>query len=495
VTRLNLRNGAYTAYEYDQAVRLTKLRNFHNSGYLENSFAYEYDLNSNITRIATDMAGLPIVTAYAYDTLNRLTREATCDYMDEYTFDGAGNRTQVVRHEGYEGGGGFVPAPDPANTKVITKTYQYDAAYRLTKDVWSGAENRTKVYYWDAGGRLTRQEADTTGTDTDYNYYWDALDRMTYAQTIIGGVTKTIRYDYNASGLRTQRVVTSEQNRVTKFWTYQGVNIASVQETTPGGGIDPTKDRVYTVAPGQINNALERHRPDYTAGTTDSQYYQYDHRGNVVGVTDAAGDLLHTYHYDAYGRVVHRITAGATQAAPTTDLLFTGKDLDPDTGLYYFNARWYDAEVGRFPRRADLRSNQEQPYEFSGNNPMNRVDPSGHMSYESAWAYCTFGHTLARAVEEDRKAKGGGLYGCASVAIAKCNYIQSCMADYGHSCNTRLRHEIYTPRVPRFVPIFGEFRVEHFHCEVSCGDDGEWHTIGDHMPRSPIYITEPMRPQ
>ena len=27
---------------------------------------------------------------------------------------------------------------------------------------------------------------------------------------------------------------------------------------------------------------------------------------------------------------------------------FTGKDLDEDTGLYYFNARWYDSEVGRF---------------------------------------------------------------------------------------------------------------------------------------------------
>jgi RHS repeat-associated protein len=27
---------------------------------------------------------------------------------------------------------------------------------------------------------------------------------------------------------------------------------------------------------------------------------------------------------------------------------FTGKDLDEDTGLYYFNARWYDAELGRF---------------------------------------------------------------------------------------------------------------------------------------------------
>ena len=27
---------------------------------------------------------------------------------------------------------------------------------------------------------------------------------------------------------------------------------------------------------------------------------------------------------------------------------FTGKEYDPDIGLYYFNARWYDPEIGRF---------------------------------------------------------------------------------------------------------------------------------------------------
>ncbi|NQU42631.1 RHS repeat-associated core domain-containing protein [bacterium] len=336
------------------------------------------------------MAGLPIVTTYAYDNLNRLTREATCDYMDQYTFDAVGNRAQIVRHEGYEDGGEYIAAPDPSNTHVITKTYQYDDAYRLTRDVWSGAENRTKVYYWDAGGRLTRQEVDTTGTDVNYNYYWDALDRMTYAQTIIGGVTKTIRYDYNAAGLRTQRVVTTEANKVTKFWTYQGVNIASVQETTPGGGIDPTKDYVYMVAPGQINNALERHHPDYAGNTTDSQYYQYDHRGNVVAVTDENGDLLHTYHYDAYGHPVHAITAGSTQEAPTDDILFTGKDLDPDTGLYYFNARWYDAETGRFIQRAHIAPHWESRYMFCEANPMGRVDPRGTRSkFWGAGTLCT----------------------------------------------------------------------------------------------------------
>jgi RHS repeat-associated protein len=35
---------------------------------------------------------------------------------------------------------------------------------------------------------------------------------------------------------------------------------------------------------------------------------------------------------------------------------FTGKDLDEDTGLYYFNARWYDSEVGRFVEEDPIQS-------------------------------------------------------------------------------------------------------------------------------------------
>jgi RHS repeat-associated protein len=57
---------------------------------------------------------------------------------------------------------------------------------------------------------------------------------------------------------------------------------------------------------------------------------------------------------------------------------FTGKDLDEDTGLYYFNARWYDSEVGRFVEE-DPRidpNNFLNLYDYCANNPLVLTDPT-----------------------------------------------------------------------------------------------------------------------
>ena len=111
-------------------------------------------------------------------------------------------------------------------------------------------------------------------------------------------------------------------------------------------------------------------------GATTSQYYQYDHRGNVVAVTDSTGDIQYGYQYDAFGNITFSFDEGGT-TAPTDDILFTGKDFDPDTSLYYFNARWYESEIGTFLSRGPLRPSEEHPYGFCGGNPVLHVDPSG----------------------------------------------------------------------------------------------------------------------
>jgi len=85
--------------------------------------------------------------------------------------------------------------------------------------------------------------------------------------------------------------------------------------------------------PGTISNALERHQVASGGGSTRSQYYQYDHRGNVVAVTDSTGDIQYGYQYDAFGNITFSFDEGGT-TAPTDDILFTGKDLDPDSGVF-----------------------------------------------------------------------------------------------------------------------------------------------------------------
>ncbi|MFH1364262.1 MAG: RHS repeat-associated core domain-containing protein, partial [Candidatus Aenigmatarchaeota archaeon] len=65
------------------------------------------------------------------------------------------------------------------------------------------------------------------------------------------------------------------------------------------------------------------------------------------------------------------------------DYKYTGKELDDATGLYYYGARYYKPEVGRFTQADALRGNLEDPlslhrYVYTRNNPLKYVDPTGN---------------------------------------------------------------------------------------------------------------------
>jgi len=55
---------------------------------------------------------------------------------------------------------------------------------------------------------------------------------------------------------------------------------------------------------------------------------------------------------------------------------YTGKEFDVDTGLYCYNARWYDPTLGRFITEDPARSGGNW-YEYGNDNPLRFVDPTG----------------------------------------------------------------------------------------------------------------------
>ncbi len=86
----------------------------------------------------------------------------------------------------------------------------------------------------------------------------------------------------------------------------------------------------------------------------------------------ASGQALSTaYHYKAFGEQL-------SQAIPFEMYGYTSREADESSNLYFYRARWCDPAVGRFmskdPLGPEAGSNQ---YLYVGNNPMNRVDPSG----------------------------------------------------------------------------------------------------------------------
>jgi RHS repeat-associated protein len=68
---------------------------------------------------------------------------------------------------------------------------------------------------------------------------------------------------------------------------------------------------------------------------------------------------------------------------PTCPFIFTGQRFDPETGLYFYRARYYHAALGRFLGRDPIGYKGEDfnLYRYVHNDPTNALDPSGTTDY------------------------------------------------------------------------------------------------------------------
>ncbi len=147
-----------------------------------------------------------------------------------------------------------------------------------------------------------------------------------------------------------------------------GDGLTDLQEV--GAGTDPS-DR-DTDGDGLADNVdLEPRR-----GAT---FVHGDALGSTALVTGASGSVVQRVAYRPYGAI---IPDSATATAPRFG--FTGQRFEKATGLYDYNARFYDPALGRFlqpdavvPNPLDSQSLNR--YSYVRNNPTNRIDPSGNV--------------------------------------------------------------------------------------------------------------------
>jgi RHS repeat-associated protein len=113
-------------------------------------------------------------------------------------------------------------------------------------------------------------------------------------------------------------------------------------------------------------------------------FYHADHLGSTNVVTDLAGDVVESTEFYPFGRTRHEHKNGFD-----ADYQYTGKELDKETGLMYYEARYMDAVTGRFvsvdplavaPPELMLSNPQFfHAYAYAGNNPVIYLDPDGKM--------------------------------------------------------------------------------------------------------------------
>ena len=106
-------------------------------------------------------------------------------------------------------------------------------------------------------------------------------------------------------------------------------------------------------------------------------YYVTNLQGDVTNIVDASGNVVASYSYNAWGKV---LTATGSMAA-INPIRYRGYYYDSDTELYYLLSRYYDPEICRFLNADNQLVTDELTginlFAYCGNNPVSREDTSG----------------------------------------------------------------------------------------------------------------------
>lgn len=305
-------NGTYTTYAYDKNSRLTELVHKDSKGVVINSFRYTHDnVGNRISKTTPDKT-----IAYQYDSLYRLTEalSSTPGNSSNSTGKGKGIQTAIQQQKEYF-------TYDSVGNRLTSdknKTYSYNAGNQLI------AENGN-TYSYDKNGNLI-SKTDASGT-THYSY--DYENRLTKVTTSIGVI---VEFKYDPFGRRIEKKVEGNDGTKVYNYVYDNEDIILEYETKTDGKIETTK---YT-------HGLGIDEPLAIEQKGDIYFYHADGLGSIIALTDIKQRVVQSYTYDSFGGMKQ---SGDKVKQPYT---FTGREWDKEIGFYFYRARYYDADIGRF---------------------------------------------------------------------------------------------------------------------------------------------------
>jgi RHS repeat-associated protein len=267
-----------------------------------------------------------VATSYGYDNIYQLlSANPNSGTAESYAYDPVGNRLSSAG----------VPS------------YSYNSSNELTS-------NSSATYGYDLNGNAVTKN-DSTGITT---YAWDFENRMT--SVTLPGSGGSVTFAYDPFGRRIKKVSSSG----TSIFAYDGDNL--VEETNASG-----------VAVARYSQGLNIDEPLAMLRGGATNFYNADGLGSITSLSNATGSLAQTYTFDSFGMQL------ASSGLLTNPFQYTGRESDPETGLYYYRARYYDSNNGRFTN--------EDPTAFEGginfyvyvdNDPQDFTDPYGLKKYK-----------------------------------------------------------------------------------------------------------------
>jgi RHS repeat-associated protein len=451
VTRDGSSQLSVKSYQYDSLNRLTS-ETRSTSHLPPSTVSYSYDLAGN--RLAKSVDGIDV----AYGTIgngNRLdswSAASSNGFANVYQVEVSGTSSEAIGTNDLFGAlyisnrtAQVSAVPDVSGNSfraddfpLAPGTQEVIAAIRdeagnmgyASKEVTASVVTNAGFSYTLAGCTTNITYSGTGGYESSLALSWDERYRLQEIVTTKNtNHTKRVEYEYDVSGRRIS-AETYEWDEAQSLWS----KVESLQFIYNGNQIVADLDdsgnllRSYTWGPG-IDNLLAvtlqpavTNSTDLTISTPLTLYPLKNHQNSVIAWVDENGDIVESYEYDAWGRVLGIYDANNQQLSNSqlgNRYLFQGREYDSSTGLYYFRSRWYDPITGRWLSKDPIGiSGGLNLYAFCGNNPVNFVDPMGlceENKYDPGWGTVFLSVNL---VGQNTIGNWFGAYGKVGVGIA-----------------------------------------------------------------------------
>ncbi len=299
---------------------LTEINSKRSDGSTVMDYQYSFDNIGNITSRNTEGGAY----SYNYDDLYRLTGATPPSLPAEsFSYDKVGNRL----------------------TSAAATNWNYNTNNALVG--YNGVN-----FQYDANGNTTSK--DESGQVT--NYIYSAKDRLDQVNLPDG---KIAVYKYDPFGRRISKTV----GGATTYFMYADEGLVAEMDTS--GNVIKTYDW----------------KPNSTWGTDpaimteggQTYFYHNDHLGTPQKMTDAAGAIVWSATYTAFGEAT--VDAASTV---TNNLRYPGQYCDAETGLDYNYHRLYDPKTGRYITSDPIGLSKDSTlYSYSKMNPFLYIDPFG----------------------------------------------------------------------------------------------------------------------
>jgi RHS repeat-associated protein len=394
-----LGNGATSTWGYDLLTRRLHTLTTRSRDITLQAITYDYDLVGNVTSMVNAL-GNPtgplagsVSYAFGYDQLYRLTsasgavesRPGVIDrFASAYDYSDIHNMTanRQIRRIGVGTGQGTDTETPAHSNHDFTYVYGGTGPHQATQigDTLLGYDANGNTA-WECRGKNHGQggiapagwgsshdgRIPRCGPHAQHErlFSWDEENRVT--AVIDGPGANTTRFLYDASG---ERVVKLGQAgpaiTIGQFYAVKGKRAASkhvfagstrlASKITWTPELDPTEPASSTATVANCTGATCTASGPVAASVatqadafrTATYYYHADHLGSTGWMTDETGRVEERVEYYPYGEVWRDWRQQSGEPHLAQRFLFTAKEYDEETGLYYFGARYYDAKLCRW---------------------------------------------------------------------------------------------------------------------------------------------------